>query len=75
MTPVVIRPTLHPTSRLGLGMVALGLMLNVALVVLLLGDAVRPGQISLTAIALMATIGGGLLVAGLAVADPGPNRG
>lgn len=71
MTPV-IRPALQPISRLGLGMVSLGLILNVALVVLLLGDAVRPGQISLSAIALMATIGGALLVAGLAVADPGP---
>lgn len=71
-------PVLHPTpprmSRLGLGLVALGLALNLVLVVLLLGDAVRPGQISLSAIALMATLGGGLLVGGLAMADPGTHR-
>ena len=70
MTPVV-HPMLPRASRFGLGLVALGLMLNVALVVLLLGDAVRPGQISLSAIALMATLGGALLVGGLAMADPG----
>jgi hypothetical protein len=68
------RSTLHPSSRLGLGLVVLGLLLNVALVVLLLGDAVRPGHLSLTAIALMATAGGVLLVAGLAIADPGRPR-
>lgn len=73
MTPVM-RSELQPSSRLGLGMVALGLILNVALVVLLLGDAVRPGQISLSATALMATLGGALLVIGLAVADPGRDR-
>ncbi len=73
MPPVVVRPNVSSNSRIGLGMVALGLILNVLLVVLLLGDAVRPGQISLTAIALMATVGGALLVAGLAVADSGPH--
>ncbi len=73
MTPV-IRSELNPASRLGLGLVALGLLLNVALVVLLLGDAVRPGQLSLSATALMATLGGALLVIGLAIADPGRRR-
>ncbi len=73
MTPV-IRSELHPSSRLGVGLVALGLLLNVALVVLLLGDAVRPGQLSLSATALMATLGGALLVIGLAIADPGQRR-
>lgn len=64
----------RPAPRLGLGLVVLGLLLNVTLVVLLLGDAVRPGHLSLTAIALMATAGGALLVAGLALADPGRRR-
>ncbi|HYF09286.1 MAG TPA: hypothetical protein VD970_16815 [Acetobacteraceae bacterium] len=73
MAPAM-RSALHPVCRLGLGLVAVGLLLNVALVVLLLGDAVRPGHISLSAIAIMATLGGVLLVAGLALADPGPNR-
>ena len=73
MTPVV-HPMLPRASRFGLGLVALGLVLNVTLVVLLLGDAVRPGRISLSAIALMATLGGALLVGGLAMADPGSGR-
>ena len=73
MPPVAARPEVSSNSRLGLSMVVLGLILNIVLVVLLLGDAVRPGHISLTAIALMATVGGALLVAGLAVADNGPH--
>ena len=73
MSPVV-HPMLPRASRFGLGMVAIGLLINIALVVLLLGDAVRPGQISLSAIALMATLGGALLVGGLAMAEPGAKR-
>ena len=74
MSSTSARPALRPAPRLGLALVVLGMVVNVVLIALLLGDAVRPGHLSLTAIALMATAGGALLIAGLALADPGPRR-
>ncbi len=74
MSSTTTRPILRPACRLGLALVVVGMLVNVGLIVLLLGDAVRPGHLSLPAIALLATGGGALLVLGLALADPGPRR-
>ena len=57
-------------SRIALGLVVTGLLMNMLLVVLLLGDAVLPMRLSLTAAAALAVVGGGALVGGLALIEP-----
>ena len=57
-------------SRIALGLVVTGLLMNMLLVVLLLGDAMLPMRLSLTAAAALAVVGGGALVGGLALLDP-----
>lgn len=57
-------------SRIALGLVVSGLLMNMLLVVLLLGDAMLPMRLSLTAAAALAVVGGGALVAGLALIEP-----
>ena len=57
-------------SRIALGLVVTGLLMNMLLVLLLLGDAVLPMRLSLTAAAALAVVGGGALVGGLALIEP-----
>ena len=57
-------------SRIALGLVVTGLLMNMLLVVLLLGDAMLPMRLSLTAAAALAVVGGGALVGGLALLEP-----
>lgn len=57
-------------SRIALGLVVTGLLMNMLLVLLLLGDAILPMRLSLTAAAALAVVGGGALVGGLALIEP-----
>ena len=57
--------------RFALGLVALGLALNLLLVVLLVGDAALPGRLSLSAAAVLAAVSGLSLISGLALLEPG----
>ncbi len=57
-------------SRIALGLVVTGLLMNMLLVLLLLGDAMLPMRLSLTAAAALAAVGGGALVGGLALIEP-----
>jgi len=56
--------------RFALGLVAAGLILNLLLVVLILGDAFGPGRLSHGIAAGMAVLGGALLLGGLALLEP-----
>ncbi|MDB5316565.1 MAG: hypothetical protein JWO26_391 [Rhodospirillales bacterium] len=57
-------------SRFALSLVIIGLMMNMLLVLLLLGDAMLPMRLSLSAAAALALSGGCALVAGLAMIEP-----
>lgn len=53
-----------------LAMIAAGLIGNLLLVLLLLGDATAPGRVPLAAAALLALGGGALLLGGLMLLEP-----
>ncbi|HEY4251520.1 MAG TPA: hypothetical protein VGM87_09980 [Roseomonas sp.] len=57
-------------TRFALGLVVTGLLLNLLLVVLLLGDAMLPLKLSLSAAAALAVAGGVTLTVGLALVEP-----
>ncbi|MES2713072.1 MAG: hypothetical protein V4653_15945 [Pseudomonadota bacterium] len=57
-------------SRIALGLVVTGLMMNLLLVLLLLGDAMLPMRLSLSAAAALAAVGGVALVGGLTMIEP-----
>ena len=57
-------------TRFALVLVVTGLLMNMLLVLLLLGDAMLPMRLSLSAAAALAVIGGGALVGGLAMIEP-----
>jgi hypothetical protein len=63
--------------RFALGLVAAGLILNLLLVVVILGDVVGPGRLSHGFAAAVAGLGGLFLLVGLALIEPrgaGPGR-
>lgn len=63
-------------TRFALGLVVTGLLLNLLLVVLLLGDTLLPLKLSLSAAAALAAAGGLALTVGLALVEPRqPHRG
>lgn len=53
-----------------IALIAAGLLGNLLLVVLLLGDATAPGRIPLAAAAALAIGGGALMLAGLRMLEP-----
>jgi hypothetical protein len=57
-------------SRFALSLVIMGLVMNMLLVLLLLGDAMLPMRLSLSAAAALALSGGCAIVAGLAMIEP-----
>jgi len=57
-------------SRFALSLVIAGLLMNALLVLLLLGDALLPMRLSLSAAAALAIMGGIALVGGLTMIEP-----
>lgn len=57
-------------SRFALSLVVMGLLMNTLLVLLLLGDAMLPMRLSLSAAAVLAVLGGVSLVGGLVMIEP-----
>ncbi|MBR0656199.1 hypothetical protein [Plastoroseomonas arctica] len=57
-------------SRFALSLVIMGLLMNALLVLLLLGDALLPMRLSLSAAAVLAVAGGVSLVGGLTMIEP-----
>lgn len=59
---------------MSLSLIVAGLLTNLALVLMLLGDAAAPGRLPLPAAALLALFGGALLLAGLWTLEPRRDR-
>jgi hypothetical protein len=62
-------------TRFALGLVVTGLLMNLLLVALLLGDTLLPLKLSLSAAAALAAVGGVALTAGLALIEPRQRSG
>lgn len=60
---------------LPIAMIATGLLGNLLLVVLLLGDATAPGRVPLLVAAVLALGGGALMLGGLMMLEPRRRRG
>jgi hypothetical protein len=53
-----------------LGLISIGLVCDLVLVALLLGDATAPGRFSHALVALLALCGGGLKLGGMMLLEP-----
>jgi len=53
-----------------LGLIGAGVLCDLVLVALLLGDGTAPGRLSHAAVALLALCGGGLMLAGMMLLEP-----